>query len=89
MSSATEPLSLQYEILPLKNDPTNLKNFRVIQDHADDEHGGTPSDGAEHPLAAILVLVFLTQQRDHGGVGQCDRRRAKKNKIYIIIHSVF
>jgi hypothetical protein len=84
-------MSLQFEIFTFKNDPTNLENFRVIQDHADDEHGGSPSDGTKHPLAAILVLVLLTQQRDHGGVGQCDRRRAKNknNEINIINHSMF
>ncbi len=82
LSLISKLLSIQCDIFPLRNDPTNLENFRVIQDHADDEHGGSPSDGAEHPLAAILVLVLLTQQRDHGRVGQCDRRRAKKNKIH-------
>ena len=36
----------------------------MVEDHADDEHGGGPADGAEHPLAAVLVLVLFAEQGD-------------------------
>ena len=49
----------------------------MIEDHADDEHGRAPPDGAEHPLAAVLVLVLLAQQSDHRSVRQSDGRRTK------------
>jgi hypothetical protein len=29
----------------------------MVKDHANDEHGGGPTNGPKHPLASILVLV--------------------------------
>ena len=33
-----------------------LENLRVIENHADDEHGRAPTDGAKHSLTSVLVL---------------------------------
>ncbi len=52
---------------------THVRQERVVQHDAHHEHGQSPAEGAEHALAAVLVLVLLAQQGQHGGIGQRHR----------------
>lgn len=54
-----------------------LEDLGMVEDHAHDEHGEGPADGAEHAQAAVLVLLFFAQQCADGGVGHSNSGRTE------------
>ena len=52
-----------------------LEDLGMVEDHAHDKHGRTPTNRAKDSMRIILMFPVFSQLGDDCRVGQCDGRR--------------